>query len=224
MSISRAARSRFSDNVARDNVPAQCANTISPACLQALYNIPPDPASAPQNNLFVAGFNQDIAADEDLQVNYKPSYLVIPCAEWLPSQAFLTQTRPDHPELASTTYNLISVDGVKNFTQGTEEGVSACRLQSRLEATNTVRLQSADIQYTRGVATNVPVTYVSVGGGSQLSDNLAMINFLIQLDPAPLVLTTSYGFQEDFSGANLDLAMSVYFRTAASVMSCSHPL
>lgn len=70
--------------------------------------------------------------------------------------------------------------------------------------------QSADIQYTVGVATNVPVTYVSVGGGSSLSDNLAMINFLIELDEAPLVLTTSYGFQEDFSGPNLDLAMSVY--------------
>ncbi|KAI0718016.1 subtilisin-like protein [Cerioporus squamosus] len=172
MTVSRrAVPPLFSDKVARDNVPADCANTISPACLFALYNIPPDPASAPQNNLFVAGFNQDIAANDDLQ-------------------AFLTQTRPDNPDLASTTFQLVSVDGIENFTQGTEEG-------------------SADIQYTRGVATNVPVTYVSVGGGSSLSDNLAMINFLIQQDKAPLVLTTSYGFQEEFTGSDLDLAIQL---------------
>ncbi|RDX50913.1 subtilisin-like protein [Lentinus brumalis] len=170
MTISRPRR-RLSDNVARDVVPADCANTISPACLFALYNIPADAASAPQNNLFVAGFGKEIAADDDLQ-------------------AFLTQTRPDNPALARTTYQLTSVDVIQNFTQGTEEG-------------------SADIQYTVGVATNVPVTYVSVGGGSSLSDNLAMINFLIQLDEAPLVLTTSYGFQEDFSGPNLDLAIQL---------------
>ncbi|RPD64099.1 family S53 protease-like protein [Lentinus tigrinus ALCF2SS1-7] len=170
MTISRSTPPLSQENVARD-VPADCANTITPACLFALYNIPPDPASAPDNNLFVAGFRSDIAADDDLQ-------------------AFLSQTRPDNPALASTTYQLVSVDGVENFPQGTDEG-------------------NADIQYTRGVATNVPVTYVSFGGGGQLSDNLAMINFLIQQETAPLVLTTSYVFAETFTGSDVDLAIQL---------------
>ena len=66
MTVSRTARSF--KNVPRD-VPVDCANTITPACLFALYNIPPDPASAPDNNLFVAGFNNDIAENDDLHVS-----------------------------------------------------------------------------------------------------------------------------------------------------------
>ena len=121
------------------------------------------------------------------------------------------QTRPDNPALASTTYQLVSVDGVENFAQGTLEGVSASLISDVSDEPQLTRhaVQSADIEYTRGVATNVPVTYVSMGGGSSLADNLAMINFLIQRDPAPLVLTTSYAFQETFTGSNQDLAMLV---------------
>ncbi|KAH9894972.1 subtilisin-like protein [Cubamyces lactineus] len=57
---------------------------------------------------------------------------------------------------------------------------------------------SLDLQYTAGLATNVPVFVLSVG--SQTSDGidgfLDAINALLGQDPAPQVLTTSFGFNE----------------------------
>ncbi|KAI0693683.1 family S53 protease [Cerioporus squamosus] len=60
---------------------------------------------------------------------------------------------------------------------------------------------SLDIQYTVGVATGVPTTLYSVGDptGQGFID---LVNFLLALDELPLVLTTSYGFNEaSFEGA-----------------------
>ncbi|KAI0331225.1 subtilisin-like protein [Cubamyces sp. BRFM 1775] len=57
---------------------------------------------------------------------------------------------------------------------------------------------SLDLQYTAGLATEVPVFVLSVG--SQNSDGidgfLDAINTLLGQDPAPQVLTTSFGFNE----------------------------
>lgn len=61
--------------------------------------------------------------------------------------------------------------------------------------------QSLDIQYTVGVATGVPTTLYSVGDSSS-QGFIDIVNFLLGLDELPLVLTTSYGFNEsDFEGS-----------------------
>ncbi|RPD69200.1 family S53 protease-like protein [Lentinus tigrinus ALCF2SS1-7] len=64
---------------------------------------------------------------------------------------------------------------------------------------------SLDIQYTVGVATGVPTTFYS--NGNPFADGfIDMVNFLLAQDELPLVLTTSYGFDEaSFLGAE-DLA------------------
>lgn len=52
----------------RADVPAQCAQVITPACLQALYNVPATPASAQGNSLGVSGFGGEVANPDDLKV------------------------------------------------------------------------------------------------------------------------------------------------------------
>ena len=50
-----------------------------------------------------------------------------------------------------------------------------------------------------GIATNVPTTFISVGSDNQdgnLFGFLDIINFLLNQTSPPLVLTTSYGFDE----------------------------
>ena len=67
-----------------------------------------------------------------------------------------------------------------------------------------------DIQYTVGVATNVPTTFISVGDNTQdgdLSGFLDIINFLLAQDEPPLVLTTSFGFNEAGFEQATDLAV-----------------
>lgn len=61
-----------------------------------------------------------------------------------------------------------------------------------------VRLQSLDIQYTVGMATNVPTTFFTVGSdnGGDLGGFLDLVNTLIAQETAPTVLTTSFGFPE----------------------------
>ncbi len=67
-----------------------------------------------------------------------------------------------------------------------------------------------DIQYTVGIATNVPTTFVSVGNQNQdgdLGGFLDIINFLLDQDAPPLVLTTSFGFNEIGFEQEPDLAV-----------------
>ena len=73
-------------------------------------------------------------------------------------------------------------------------------------------MQTLDIQYTVGVATNVPTTFFSVGERNQdgdLGGFLDIINSLIKLDSPPLVLTTSFGFNEVVFEDESDLAVYV---------------
>lgn len=59
--------------------------------------------------------------------------------------------------------------------------------------------QNLDIQYTVGLATNIPVTFISVGDDyqdGQLEGFLDIINYLLDQDSPPQVLTTSYGSDE----------------------------
>ncbi|KAI0716532.1 peptidase S8/S53 domain-containing protein [Earliella scabrosa] len=57
-----------------------------------------------------------------------------------------------------------------------------------------------DIQYTVGLATNVPATVVSVGNskarGITIDRFIAAVEFLLEQDTPPLVLSTSFGFSE----------------------------
>ena len=60
-------------------------------------------------------------------------------------------------------------------------------------------LQALDIQYTVGLATDVPVDYIMVGvevNDGALDGYLDEIEYLLALERPPQVLTTSYGFAE----------------------------
>ncbi|KAI0331437.1 family S53 protease-like protein [Cubamyces sp. BRFM 1775] len=87
------------------------------------------------------------------------------------------------PDVTTTPeFNVVSIDGGVTSGDGTGEA-------------------SLDIQYTVGVATGVPTTLYSVGDSST-QGFIDIVNFLLGLDELPLVLTTSYGFNEsDFQGS-----------------------
>lgn len=82
-------------------------------------------------------------------------------------------------DLSDSTFTLQTLDG------GSNSGPAG------LEA-------NLDIQYTVGVASGVPTTFISVGGANHdgLSGFLDIMNFLLQQDKPPTVLTTSYGMNE----------------------------
>ena len=64
--------------------------------------------------------------------------------------------------------------------------------------------QNFDIQYTVGLATNVPITYLATPDktrGIILQDLLDTVNFLLAQEEVPLVLSTSYLFTESDVGA-----------------------
>lgn len=55
-------------NLTSDAVPASCASTVTPACLQALYGIPTARATSGGSTLGVSGFIQQFANQADLKV------------------------------------------------------------------------------------------------------------------------------------------------------------
>lgn len=55
-------------NLTSRAVPASCASTITPACLQALYGIPTTKATQSTNKLAVSGFIDQFANSKDLKV------------------------------------------------------------------------------------------------------------------------------------------------------------
>ncbi|KIM88350.1 hypothetical protein PILCRDRAFT_814248 [Piloderma croceum F 1598] len=104
---------------------------------------------------------------------------------------FLTKFRPDMS--SSTTFGLTSVDGGINSQNASDAGAEA----------------NLDIQYTVGVATGVPVTFVSVGDNYQDGDDsgfLDIINALLGESAPPQVLTTSYGLDVE---SDLSKSLSV---------------
>lgn len=93
---------------------------------------------------------------------------------------FLKEFRPDMP--SNTTFSLETVDGGQNVQ--TSPGLEA----------------NVDIQYTIGLATNVPTIFISVGVNVQdgaLDGFLDIILFLLGQPNPPHVLTTSYGQNEN---------------------------
>lgn len=63
--------------------------------------------------------------------------------------------------------------------------------------------QSLDIQYTVGLATNVPVIFASTGSITNDSEILDVVNFFLKQPSPPQVITTSYGFDEDMLSPSL---------------------
>ena len=56
-----------------------------------------------------------------------------------------------------------------------------------------------DIEYTVGLATNVPVQFISTGGTTPkdfFHYVMDLVNFLLEQDTPPPVLTTSFGVNE----------------------------
>jgi tripeptidyl-peptidase-1 len=148
--------------VVPDAVPASCATTVTPACLQAMYGIPTTAATQKTNSIAVAGFIDQWAQTADLKT-------------------FLTKFRTDIS--SATTFATRFFDGGSNPQSRADAGIEA----------------NLDIQYTVGLATGVPVTFVS--GGDQFADGalegfLDIINNLSELATVPQVLTTSYGEDE----------------------------
>ncbi|KAJ7056945.1 subtilisin-like protein [Mycena amicta] len=91
--------------------PADCDtsdpnNKMTPACLQALYNIPTTPATQQNNALLVTGYGNEWASIADLQ-------------------AFMKQFRPDLPSGANQTFLTLSVDGGINPQLPGTAGVEA---------------------------------------------------------------------------------------------------
>ncbi|KAK7001748.1 family S53 protease [Favolaschia claudopus] len=95
--------------------------------------------------------------------------------------SFLKKFRTDVS--SSTTFELQTLDGGSNPQSASQAGVEA----------------NLDIQYTVGVATGVPVVFVSVGedfNDGDLEGFLDIVNFLSAEDQVPQVMTTSYGENE----------------------------
>ncbi|KAI0755126.1 family S53 protease [Daedaleopsis nitida] len=91
-------------NLTSRAVPSECATYITPACLQALYNLPATKATQSSNKLAVTGYSQQYANQADLE-------------------SFLTQYRPDMP--SSTTFTLDAIDGGQNPQDANTAGPEA---------------------------------------------------------------------------------------------------
>ena len=123
------------------------------------------------------------------------------------------------PDATAGTFDIVGIDGgiTNTNSQGTVEAVSCISLFHSDVALTDLCHQTLDIQYTVGVATNVPTTFVSVGNNNQdgdLGGFLDIINTLLAEPQPPLVLTTSFGFDETFFQANPDIAKYVFSRIA----------
>ncbi|KAJ2981143.1 hypothetical protein NUW54_g10910 [Trametes sanguinea] len=101
-------------------------------------------------------------------------------------KTFLGSLRPDLPP--STTFSLQTLDDGENPQVLSEAGLEA----------------DLDTQYTVGIASQVPITFISVGPNNQdgdLSGFLDIIEFLLSETSQPQVLSTSYGSNEEDIGS-----------------------
>jgi tripeptidyl-peptidase-1 len=97
-------------------------------------------------------------------------------------EAFLKSNRPDMN--SSTTFGYVSVNGGTNSQDRKEAGYEA----------------NLDVQYTVGIASGVPVTFLSIGPSSVFNGFTDFLlnetQYLLAQDQVPTVLTTSYGVDE----------------------------
>ena len=156
-----------------------CAEAMTPQCLQALYNIPTDPATEKSSTMVVSSFVDSFASTTDLS-------------------SFLSEFRTDMS--SDTSFDLTTLDGGQNDeTKPSTEGVGDLEQSHIALISRHSRTQSLDIQYTVGIATEVPITFASVGSnnGGDLTGFLDLVNELISQDNPPTVFTTSFGFPEE---------------------------
>ncbi|KAH8109999.1 family S53 protease-like protein [Phellopilus nigrolimitatus] len=114
---------------------------------------------------------------------------------------FLKYLRTDMSD--NTTFSLQTLDGGQN-----PQTVGWAGLEANL-----------DTQYTVGIASGVPTTFISVGESTQdgaLDGLLDIINFLLNESNPPHVLTTSYGLNEnEMSSALASQLCSAYMQLGA---------
>ncbi|KAI5118436.1 hypothetical protein M0805_009714 [Coniferiporia weirii] len=105
-------------------------------------------------------------------------------------EVFLSNLRPDLP--SDTTFLLQTLDGGSNPQDPGDAGLEA----------------NLDIQYTVGLASGVPTTFISVGDQNDdggLGGFLDIVNSLLDESNPPDVLTTSYNANED----NISSALAI---------------
>ncbi|KAJ7065772.1 family S53 protease-like protein [Mycena amicta] len=108
-------------------------------------------------------------------------------AEWAQAtdlKKFLTALRPDIDP--NTTFSLLTADGGVNPQLPIDAGTEA----------------DLDIEYTMGIATGVPTTFLSIGGNFATA-LLDTTTFLDNITNPPSVMTTSYGDSEVNFGSTL---------------------
>ncbi|KAJ3729755.1 family S53 protease-like protein [Lentinula raphanica] len=116
-------------------------------------------------------------------------------------RTFLGSLRPDIS--STTTFTLQTLDGGSDPQSARDAGI---------EAFNT-EVQNLDVQYTVGVATGVPVTFISVGENNAdgIDGFLDIMNNINAQTAPPHVLTTSYGFDEpDLTSAMANQLCNAY--------------
>ncbi|CCL99220.1 uncharacterized protein FIBRA_01235 [Fibroporia radiculosa] len=104
-------------------------------------------------------------------------------ASYADLETFLQDYRPDMNP--STTFTVQSVDNGTDSQSPGDAGLEAL-----------MREQNLDIQYTVGLATDIPVTMVTVGGDDFLQSLLDTALFLLNEPNPPQVVSTSYGDDE----------------------------
>ncbi|KAF7290031.1 Family S53 protease-like protein [Mycena chlorophos] len=176
--------------------PADCdvseahpTNSITPACLQALYSIPAAPATQSDNALLVTGYIEEWAEIDDLD-------------------SFMRLLRPDFPAGANQSFQLLTTDngtnpqlpGVVSWLGGMSRFCVTFRLLTRKSLGSVLPL---DIEYAAGVATNVPIQFLSVGGEDLGAAGIDTTTFLASDATPPTVVTTSYALDESFWGISL---------------------
>ncbi|KAE9388881.1 family S53 protease-like protein, partial [Gymnopus androsaceus JB14] len=98
---------------------------------------------------------------------------------------FLKLLRPDIQ--STTTFTLLSTDGGINTQNSSEAGLEA----------------NLDIQYTTGIATEVPIEFLAVGGDDLGTAFLDTTTFLDGVTTPPSVMTTSYADTEAGFGCSM---------------------
>ncbi|KAJ7435976.1 family S53 protease-like protein [Mycena galericulata] len=104
-------------------------------------------------------------------------------------EEFLTLLRPDRP--ANQTFTVLTIDNGTN-TQNASQTSSEANL---------------DIQYAAGIATGVPLQFLSVGNsfsnGDFMTGLIDTTTFLQGVSKPPSVMTTSYGLNEHLYGSSM---------------------
>ncbi|KAJ2985446.1 hypothetical protein NUW54_g10149 [Trametes sanguinea] len=172
---------------------ARLPTMVTPPKIKPAVNVTSDAVPASCSSTITPACLQDLYGIPTTPATQKSNQLTVSgfigqFAQKADLETFLNQFRPDLP--ASTTFTLQTLDGGENPQNPNEAGVEA----------------DLDIQYTVGVASEVPTVFISVGDDFQdgaLEGFLDIINFLLSESAPPQVLTTSYGQNENTISRNL---------------------